>query len=82
MCNWVVDNADEFFKHESIDALTAYVHVGFSNEGLEGVDLYSLIKFDQFDISHREYTHDFNSSYSYWKDEISVKAEAYLYTGG
>ena len=46
------------------------------------MNLYSLIKLDQFDKSLHEYTQEFNSSYSYWKDDISVKADAYLYIGG
>ena len=47
------------------------------------MNLHSLIKLDQFDKSLcHEYTQEFNSSYSYWKDDISVMAAAYLYTGG
>jgi hypothetical protein len=80
--NWAADHADEIFKFESIDALTAYVRVSFSNEDLEGLNLYSLIKLDQLDKSLHEYTQEFNSSYSYWKDDISVKVAAYLYIGG
>ena len=41
-----------------------------------------LITLDQFDKSLLEYTHELKSSYSYWKDGISVKAAAYLYIGG
>jgi hypothetical protein len=67
---------------DNIDALTAYVCVSFSNEDLEGMNLYSLIKLDQFDKSLHAYTQELNSSYSYWKDDISVKAVAYLYIGG
>jgi hypothetical protein len=66
--NWAADNADEILKLGNIDALTAYVRVSFSNEGLEGMNVYSLI--------------EFNRSYSYWKDDIYVKAVAYLYIGG
>jgi hypothetical protein len=44
--DWVADHTDEIFKLDSIDALTAYVRVGFSNEGLEGKNLHSLIKLD------------------------------------
>ena len=80
--NWAADHADEIFKLDSIDALTAYVRVSFSNEDLEGMNLYSLIKLDQFDKSLHEYTQEFNSSYSYWKGDISVKVAAYLYLGG
>jgi len=29
-----------------------------------------------------EYTQEFLNSYSYWKDDISVNAAAYLYIGG
>ena len=68
MGNWAADNADEILKLGNIDALTAYVRVSFSNEGLEGMNVYSLI--------------EFNRSYSYWKDDIYVKAVAYLYIGG
>jgi len=77
--NWVAYHADEIFKLDNIDAVTAYVRVSFSNEDLEGMNLDSLIKSDQFDKSLHEYTQEFNSSYSYWKDDISVKAVAYLY---
>ena len=73
--NRAADHADEIFKLDNIDELTAYVV-------FEGMNLYSLIKLDQFDKSLREYTQEFNSSYSYWKDDISVKAVAYLYIGG
>ncbi len=65
----------------SIDALTAHVRVRFSSEDLEGKNLYSLIKLDQIHKSLREYTQEFNSSYSYWKYDISVKAAAYMYIG-
>jgi hypothetical protein len=43
---------------------------------------YPLIKLYQLDKSLYEYAQEFNSSYSYWKDDISVKAVAYLYIGG
>jgi hypothetical protein len=80
--NWAADNADEILKLGNIDALTAYVRVSFSNEGLEGMNVYSLIELDQIDKSLQKYTQKFNSSYSYWKDDIYVKAVAYLYIGG
>ena len=79
--NWAADHADEIFKLDNIDALTAYVRVRFPSEDLGGMNLYSLIKLDQFDKSLHEYTYGFNKSYSYWKDDISVKAAAYLYIG-
>ena len=80
--NWVADHTDEIFKLDSIDALTAYIRVDFSNEDLEDKNIYSLIKLDQIDKSLREYTREFNNSYIYWKDDISVKVAAYLYIGG
>jgi hypothetical protein len=81
--NWAADHADEILKLESIDALTAYVRVNFPTEDLEGMNLYSLSKLDQFDKFLHEYTHEFNNSYSYWgKDDISGKAVAYLCIGG
>ena len=49
---------------------------------MEGMNLYSLFILDHVYKSFHEYTHEFNSSYSYWKDDISVKAAAYLYIGG
>jgi len=58
------------------------VRVSFSNEDLEAMNLDSLIKLDQFDKSLHEYTQESNSSYSYWKDDIVVKAATYLYIGG
>ncbi len=39
--NWAADNAEEIFKLNPIDALTAYVRVSFSNKYLEGKNLYS-----------------------------------------
>jgi hypothetical protein len=63
--NWVANHADEIFKLGNIDALTAYVHVSFSNENLEGKNLYSLIKLDQFVKSLHEYTQEINSLYYY-----------------
>ncbi len=44
--------------------------------------MYSLINLDQFDKSLHDYTQEFNRSYSYWKDDISVKVASYLYIGG
>ncbi len=44
--------------------------------------MHSLIKLDQSDKSLHEYTQKFNSSYSYWKDDISVKVASYLYIEG
>ena len=49
---------------------------------LAGMHLYSRIKLYQFDNSLHEYTQEFNNLYSYWKDDISVNADAYLYIGG
>ncbi len=62
LVNWVADHADENFKLDSIDALTTYVRVSFSNEDLEGKNLYSLIKLDHSDKSLHEYTQEFNNS--------------------
>ena len=72
------NHADEYFKLEGIDALIAYVRVNFSNEDLEGMHLYALTELDKLNKSLHEYTHEFNKSYSYWKDDISVKAATYL----
>jgi hypothetical protein len=47
--NWVDDHADEIFRLDSYDALTAYVRISFSNEDLEGKNFYSLIKLDQIE---------------------------------
>ena len=80
--NWVADHADEIFKLDSIDTLTTYVRVSFSNENLEGKNLYSPIKLDQGDKFLHEYTQEFNSSYSYWKDDFAVKVAVYLYIDG
>ena len=63
--NRAADHVDDIFRLASIDALTAYVRVNFSNEDLEGKNLYSLIKLDQIDKSLHEYAQEFNSSYSY-----------------
>jgi hypothetical protein len=65
-----------------MDALTTYVRVSFSNDDLEGKNLYSLINLDQVDKSLHGYTQEFNNSYSYLKDDISVKVAVYLYIGG
>jgi hypothetical protein len=56
LSDWAANHADELLKLDNIDALTAYVRVSFSNEDLEGMHLYSLIKFDQADKSLHEYT--------------------------
>jgi hypothetical protein len=53
---WDAVHADEIFKLDSIDAFTTYVRVGFSNEDLEGKNLYSLIKLGQGDKSLHEYS--------------------------
>ena len=45
-------------------------------------NLYALIKLDQLDKSLYNYTHEFNSSLSFWKDDISIKAAAYTYIAG
>jgi hypothetical protein len=42
--NRATDHADEIFLLYNIDALTAYVRVSFSNEDLEGMNIYSPIK--------------------------------------
>ena len=73
----VADHADEIFELDSIDAFTTYCRAKFSNEDLEGKSLYSLIKLYRFDKSIHDYTKEINSSYSYWKDDISVKVAAY-----
>ena len=44
LSNWSADHADEIFKLGYIGALTAYIQVTFSNEDLEDMNLYSLIK--------------------------------------
>ncbi len=44
--------------------------------------MYSLIKLDQSNKSLYKYTQEFNSSCSYWKDDISVKVASYSYIGG
>jgi hypothetical protein len=80
--NWDADHVDEISKLDSIDALTTYVRVSFSNEDLEGKNSYSLIKLDQVDKSLHEYTQEFNSSYNNWRDDISIKVAVYLYIGG
>ena len=80
--NWATYHADEIFKLDNIDTLTAYVRVSFYNEDLEDMNSYSLIKLYQLNKSLHEYMHEFDSSYSYWKDDIYVKAAAYLYIGG
>ena len=60
--NWVANHADETFKLESIDALTANIRASLSNADLEGMNLYSLINLDHFDKSLHEYTFEFHSS--------------------
>jgi hypothetical protein len=46
------------------------------------MNLYSLIKLDQFDKSLHKFMHEFIIFYSYWKDDFSAKAAAYLYIRG
>ena len=57
--NWVEYHADEIFKLDSIDALTVYVRDSFFNGDLKGMNLYFLIKLDQFDKHVHKYTQDF-----------------------
>jgi hypothetical protein len=52
--NWAANHADDIFRLDSIDALTAYIRVVFSNEDLEGKNLYFFIKLDQIDKSLHE----------------------------
>ena len=80
--NWDANHAYEMFELDNIDALTARVRVSFANENLEGKNLESLIKLDQFDKSLHEYMHEFNSSYSYWEDDIFIKIASHLFIGG
>ncbi len=47
--DWVADHVDEIFKLNSVDALTAYVRVSFSDGDLKETILYSLIKLHEFD---------------------------------
>ena len=61
LVNWVADHTDDIFKLDSIDALTAYVRVSFSNEDLESKILYPLIKLDQTYRPLREYTREFKN---------------------
>ena len=65
--NWAADHANDIFRLESIYALTAYVRVGFSNENLEGKNLYSLIKLDQIDKSLYGYTQEFNIDLTFFE---------------
>ena len=81
MGNWAANHADDIIKLDMIDELTAFVRVNFSNEDLEGMSSYSRIILYRFDKSLHDYTQDFNRSYSYWKDDIFVKAVVYLYIG-
>ncbi len=60
--NWDADHAEDIFKLDSIDALTAYVRVSFSNEDLKGKNVYTPIKSNQCDKSLHEYTQEFNNS--------------------
>ena len=80
--NWAAYHADEIFKLDNIHVLTEHVRVSFSNEDLESMNLYFLIELDQVDKSLHEHTQELDSSYSYWKDDTSVKAVGYLYIGG
>ena len=80
---WAADHADDIFELDSIDALLAYVRVIFSNdEGLEDNNLSSLSKLYHFEKSLHEYIQELNSSYFYWKHDISVKVAAYQCIGG
>jgi hypothetical protein len=80
--NWDADHAEEILKRNSIDPLTAYVHVGFSNKDLESKKIFALIILDQFDNKNYEYTQEFNNLYNYWKVDILIKVASYLYIGG
>ena len=60
--NWADDHADEIVKLDSIDALTVYICVSFSNEDQESKNLISLIKLDHIYKSLHEYTQEINNS--------------------
>jgi hypothetical protein len=80
--NWASDHTTEIYALQTLDELIAYVRVGFSIEDVEGKNLYSLIQVKQNDKSLTDYTQEFNSAYSYWKNSIDVKAAVYIYIGG
>jgi hypothetical protein len=80
--NWASDHTAEIYALQTLDELIAYVRVGFSIEDVEGKNLYSLIQVKQNDKSLTDYTQEFNSAYSYWKNSIDVKAAVYIYIGG
>ena len=46
---------------DSIDALTTYARVSFSNDDLDSKISSPLVKLDQFDMSLHEYTQKFKS---------------------
>ncbi len=80
--NYVLDHGDEIFLprlHWRIDGLRP---CQVSNENLKSKNVYFLIQLYQFGKTLHEYTQKYNASYSYWKDDISVKVAAYLYIGG
>ncbi len=81
--NWASDHSAEIYDMKTtLDELIAYVRVGFLIEDVEGKKMYSLIQVKQNDKSLTDYTQEFNSSYSYWKNSIDVKAAVYIYIGG
>jgi len=59
--NSAANQSYEICKLDSIDALTAYVRVSFSNKDLEGKNLYSLIKLNQRNKSLSGFTQEFNN---------------------
>ena len=70
------------FNLDPIDALATYVRARSFNEDLEGKNLDSLIKSEQFVKYLIEYTREFIRSYHYWKDDILDKVAAYMHIGG
>ena len=80
---WAFDNASLINELNTLSALGAFMQVSYViNEDLaaaEYFNLLALIDLDQHSESILEYTQEFNRSYDYWKNDISLKATTILY---
>jgi hypothetical protein len=83
---WASETTTLINELKSISALGAFTEVNYKiNEDLaasEYVHLQYLIRLDQNGESLTKYTHAFNCSYGYLKNDISLKAEAIWYIKG
>jgi hypothetical protein len=80
--NWTSNHITEIYDLATVDDLIDYIRVGFSIEDVERKNLYILLRLEQIEKSLHDYTHEFSTSYAWWKKSIDIKAAVYMYIGG